>query len=80
MATTKDRLAELAKQLRDAAKQQDPIAKAVVELVRLSIAELQESLVSAEADDMLRVQGAARYLTKLHKELTVIPPTLKPGA
>lgn len=77
----KERATELAQQLRDAAKLQDPIAKAAVELVRLMGEAAKESLVSAEGNDMLRMQGEARTLRKLHKELTETPPSMNnPGA
>lgn len=74
------RALELAARLRDAARQQDPIAKSAVELVRLSLADQRESLVDAAGDDMLRTQGTARFLVKLLRELTVEPPSIKPGA
>lgn len=76
----RERAAELATRLRDAAKQQDPIAKSVVELVLLTFEEQKESLVEAVGDDMLRRQGAAQMLSKLYRELTIVPPTIKPGA
>lgn len=72
----KDRETELAGKLRDAARLSDPIAKAAVELVKLSMDSVKESLVAAAGDDMLRMQGAARYLQKLHKELTTEPPKI----
>lgn len=75
--TPKERMAELTARLRDAARQQDPIARAAVELVQLSAAEAKESLVEAAGDDMLRRQGAARHLAKLHKDLTTQPPMIK---
>lgn len=71
------RIAELAQQLRDAARLQDPLAKVAVELVKLSAEEAKESLVDATGDDMLRVQGAARQLKKLHRELTMAPPSVQ---
>lgn len=76
----KDRVTELAGQIRDSAKLHDPIAKAAVELIKLSLDAAKESLVNADGEDMLRVQGAARHLAKLHKELTTIPPSITPGA
>lgn len=79
--TPKERLAELAKKLREAAVMQDPLARAAIEFVKLSGDELKESLVSADGEDMYRVQGAARHMAKLYKELTVEPPTItKSGA
>lgn len=72
--------AELATRLRDAAAQQDPVAKAAIELVQLTLVEAKESLVDAAGDDMLRVQGAARQLQRLYRELTTTPPTIKSGA
>ena len=71
---SKERVTELAKQLREAAQLMDPVARAAIELVKLASDTAKESLVSAEGDDMLRLQGAARQLTKLHTELTTNPP------
>ena len=73
---SKERVAELAKQVRDAARLHDPIARATIELVKLSSEDLKESLVDAVGDDMLRTQGAARTLQRLHRELTVLPPNI----
>lgn len=73
---SKDRIAEVVQRLRDAAKLQDPIAQAAVELVRLCSDKAKESLVSAEGDDMLRMQGEARALRKLHTDLTTTPPNI----
>lgn len=79
--TPKERLAELARKLREAALAQDPIARTVIELVKLSGEEAKESLVSADGEDMYRMQGAARHMAKLYKELTVEPPSItKSGA
>lgn len=75
-----DRRTELEGQLRDAARLHDPSARAVIELVKLSLESVRESLVSAEGEDMLRMQGAGRYLTKLHRELTTEPPNILPQA
>lgn len=72
----KDRTTELAAKIREAAHLLDPIARAAIELVQLSLADVKESLVSAEGDDMLRTQGAARHLAKLHRELTTTPPNI----
>lgn len=72
----KARATDLAKRLRDAAKMQDPCAMMAVELVKLHGDMVQESLVSAEGDDMLRQQGSARQLRTLHRELTVEPPAI----
>lgn len=74
---SKERVTELAKQLREAAQLMDPIARAAIDLVKLASEAAKESLVSAEGDDMLRQQGAARHLTKLHTELTTNPPQLR---
>lgn len=73
---SKARVAELVQRLRDAAKTQEPAAMAAVELVKLVGLVAQESLVSAEGDDMLRAQGAARTLAKLHTDLTRTPPNI----
>lgn len=75
---TTDPRTELATRLREAARLQDPIAKTAVDLVRLSLDSLKESLVLVDGDDMLRKQGAARELQRLYKELTIAPPSIKP--
>lgn len=78
--TRKERTAELVKQLRDAAARQEPLARAAVELVKLSIEELKDSLVTADGDDMMRKQGAARQLSSILRELTHDPLAFKtPG-
>ena len=74
---SKRRVAELTQRLRSAAKLQDPLANAAVELVKLLADEAKESLVAAVGDDMLRVQGAARQLKKLHTELVTLPPKMQ---
>lgn len=74
--TPKERQADLIKRLRDAAKMQDLTAKAAIELVQLLIEETKESLVSADKEDMYRLQGAARCLQKLHRDLTTTPPAI----
>lgn len=74
---SKERITELAKQLREAAATQDPLARAVIELVKLSGEAAKESLVAADGNDMLRAQGAVRQFEKLHKELTTNPPQLR---
>lgn len=74
---SKERVAELAKQLREAANAQDPAAKAAIELVKLCGDAAKESLVSADGNDMLRAQGAVRSFEKLHKELTTNPPQMR---
>ncbi len=76
--TPKEQAISLAARLRDAAKLQDPVAASAISLVRLTIEELKDSLVSAEGDDMLRLQGAVRHFQRLHKELTVQPPSIRP--
>lgn len=72
----KARATELAAQIRDAARLLDPVARATIELVKLSLDETKDTLVSADGNDMLRLQGVARHLTKLHKDLTVVPPSI----
>jgi hypothetical protein len=74
---SKERITELAKQLREAAAAQDPLARAVIELVKLSGEAAKESLVAADGNDMLRAQGAVRQFEKLHKELTTNPPPMR---
>lgn len=80
MATSRERMDELVGRIRDAAKLHDPIATAVVELVRLSHEDAKESLVSAEGNDIHRLQGAARHIQKLYRDLTITPPSITPGA
>ncbi len=76
----RERVTELAAKLRDAAKLNEPIAMAAVELIKLTLDETKESLVDAVGDDMLRKQGVAQELKRLHRELTVAPPNIKAGA
>jgi len=76
LQTPKDRVTELQKSLRDGFFQQDRFARMTVELLKLSIEELQVSLVTAEGEDIPRQQGAARYMTRLLRELTTQPPTI----
>lgn len=76
---SKGRITELAQKLREAAKLQDPVARAAIEMIQLARDAAKESLVGAEGDDMLRTQGAARHLAKLHTELTTTPPSLTPS-
>jgi N-acetylglucosamine kinase-like BadF-type ATPase len=79
--TPKENLSELAKKLREAAFTQDPIARAIIQLVKLSADEAKESLVSADGEDMYRLQGAVRHMMRLYRELTTEPPSItKPGA
>lgn len=76
----KEQAAELASRIRVAAKQGEPIARAVIALVKHYEDEAKASLVVVDGDDMLRVQGAARQLQRIYRELTVEPPTIRnPG-
>jgi hypothetical protein len=77
---SKERITDLAKQLRDAARMQDPVARAAIELVKLSSDAAKESLVTAEGDGILRAQGEARAMARLHRELTTIPPSITSAA
>lgn len=72
----KDRVTQLAAQVREAAHLHDPVARAVIELVKLSLEDVKERLVMEQGEDMVRTQGIGRYLTKLHKELTTVPPNI----
>lgn len=73
--------AELAAQLREAAKRSDPIALMVIDLIKLKLDGLKESLVTADGNDMLRSQGAAQHILRLLKDLTETPPSIAtPGA
>ena len=79
--TQRERLAELARQVREAGHKHDPLARAMIELLKLSIDEIKDSLVTASGDDMLRKQGGAQQLSRLLKDLTVTPPSMTtPGA
>lgn len=73
---SKARVAELTQRLREAAKSQDPVARTVIELLKLSADAAKESLVGADGDDMLRHQGAVRSLNRLITELTTTPPSI----
>lgn len=75
---SKERMANLAQQVRDNAGRGDPVAIAAIELVKLCGDAAKESLVDAVGDDMLRLQGSARDMRKLHKELTTAPPSIAP--
>lgn len=79
MAMAKETL-ELLGKLRDAAKLNDPIARATIDAVKSLLEEAKEGLVTAEGDGMLRMQGEARLLKQLYRELTTTPPHIKPGA
>jgi hypothetical protein len=74
----REKVTDLVARVREAAKLHDPIASAVVELVRLSVEDVKESLVSAEGSDIHRLQGAARHLRGLYKDLTTTPPNIVP--
>jgi hypothetical protein len=73
---TKAATTELTQRLRDLAKTQDPIAKAVIELIRLHMQAGKDALVSADGDAMLRTQGAVRAFEKLYTDLTKTPPNI----
>lgn len=75
--TPKERAAELVAKLRDAAALHDPLARAAIELLKITVDEAKESLVAAtDHADMLRLQGGVKTLQKLHKELTTQPPNI----
>lgn len=76
----RDRATQLAAQIREAASLHDPVARACIELVKITLDSVKDTLVSAEGEDMLRTQGTARHLAKLHKELTTTPPNINPQA
>lgn len=73
----KEQAAELAGRIRAAARQGEPIARAVISLVKHYEDEAKASLVAVDGDDMLRAQGAARQLQRIYRELTVEPPTIR---
>lgn len=75
---SKVQITDLTTRLRDAARLQDPIAGAAVELIRLVFEETKANLVMTTGDDTLRTQGAAQALQRLHKDLTTPPPSIKP--
>lgn len=78
MDSSKARAVELMQRLRDAARQQDPVAKSAVDLVKHLYDTAKDSLVTSSGDDMLRLQGEARAFKRLHNELTTVPPSIKP--
>ena len=79
MQTPKEQAAELIARLRDAARMQDPIALSVITVLKLQLDETKDSLVQSSGEDTLRLQGAARQLQRLHKELTTTPPNVRPA-
>lgn len=78
MQSLKERKLELAKTVREAAQKQEPVSRAIIELVKLTIDDIKESLVSAEREDIHRLQGAARELRRLYRELTTDSPSVAP--
>ena len=70
-SSSRGRLAELADSLRKSTAAE---AQMVVEMTRLLAEEARQALVSADGDDMLRAQGAARAFDRLHRQLTTAPP------
>lgn len=74
--TMKSQVTDLAARLRDAAKLQEPHAMAAIKLLDLYIERLKDELVTAQGDELLRTQGAARQLQRIHRELTVTPPSI----
>ncbi len=76
MTTPRERVSQQLERLRDAYLVQDPMARAIVDVLKLSLEELKESLVKAVGEDIPRTQGAARHLMKLHQELTTPPPSI----
>lgn len=75
---SKSRLAELVAVVRQAAKARDPVAVAMIELLSAQSDDLKQRLVDADEGRMLAIQGAARAIQKLHRDLTVTPPQI-PG-
>lgn len=78
--TTKERRVALTKALREAAAKEEPLARMAIEMVKLSGDEAKESLVSAEGEDIHRLQGAARHMIALYRDLTRDPMNVTPGA
>lgn len=71
---SKERLAELSGYvLRSSAVE----ARMVIEMIGLMVEEARSRLVEAEGHDMYRVQGETRALTRLHKSLTIPPPSME---
>ena len=75
---SKSRLVELVAVVRQAAKVRDPVAVAMIELLSAQSDDLKQRLVDADEGRMLAIQGAARAIQKLHRDLTVTPPQI-PG-
>ena len=44
-------------------------------IVGLMLDEAKDKLINAQGDDLLRCQGEAQVLKRLHKDLTVTSPT-----
>ena len=78
MDRTKERRQELAKAVREGARQLEPGARAAIELIGLLLAEAKDRLVAAPADEVMRAQGAAQQLQRLHHELTNTPASITP--
>lgn len=73
----KQKAAQLVRQLRDELYRQEPIMRAVVDMLKAYQDIAKESLVAADGNDMLRLQGEARGLGKLIRELSTQPPNIK---
>lgn len=72
VSRTRSRLFEIQSTLRKAGTQE---AYIIIEMIGILVEEYRNTLVSADGNDMLRAQGAARAFEKLHRELTTLPPT-----
>jgi hypothetical protein len=68
MEPRRKRILEIASELQNSIS---PEALNIKKMVGLLFEEAKHKLVSAEGDDLLRLQGEARALDKLYKELTV---------
>ena len=69
--TNKARLAELAELIRLSPSAE---ARMVVDMLGLMVDEARLRLVDADGNDIYRLQGETRGLTRLYKSLTVAPP------
>lgn len=74
MESRKQPLADLAAKLREGLSLQDPMARVAVQLLISTADDVKESLVLADGEDMLRMQGAARQLRTLIRDITTEPP------
>lgn len=69
--SNKSRLAELAELIRLSTAAE---ARMVIDMLGLMVEEARLRMVDADGNDIYRLQGETRGLTRLYKSLTVAPP------